>query len=331
MELYIYSPTFGLPSYDPRCLASLCQSPTSSPTGVLPSLKVGTIFISGLFNIIQYLQEKGHNLKGQLNPIEEGRAYSLSLYLDSKLSDILVSFFRYVDENNYLSSTRPELAKVLPFVERYYLPYRLKDEATALLEKKKIEMSRFTMHYLLRSNDDKALHPLEANIMKIGRNLMKEISSLIKGNTYIFGSKLHYLDIITCCHLAHIFKVKAPNQRLADYTLFTYPELFAYVDRVMTARNLDKIHSTSKAAPSAWGAIPLLWYKAKNFFECKEKTDAPVPTPEEKALIKTRAYSLIIASFSLAFYVVYHGLITSGEEVHEELEDYSDITDLDDE
>ncbi|KAJ9084025.1 hypothetical protein DSO57_1028407 [Entomophthora muscae] len=138
-------------------------------------------------------------------------------------------------------------------------------------KRKKIEMSRFTMHYLLRSNDDKALHPLEANIMKIGRNLMKEISSLIKGNTYIFGSKLHYLDIITCCHLAHIFKVKAPNQRLADYTLFTYPELFAYVDRVMTASNLDKIHSTSKAAPSAWGLFRYCGIKPRISLNVKKR------------------------------------------------------------
>lgn len=143
--------------------------------------------------------------------------------------------------------------------------------------------------------------------------------------------RLHYLDILICCHLAHIFYAKAPNCRLADHALLTHPELFAYVDRVVVAGDLERIQSSRRAAPSEWGKIPLLWSSARTSLVSSEKAEARAPTPEEKQLVKTRAYSFIAATFSMAFYIVYHGLLTSGEETSEELKELSDMTELENE
>ncbi len=73
LELHIWGPAFGLPSIDAECLAAIAylrhalssdewvlvpsSDPKVCPTGELPALKSGSLWISRYRNIVDYLRK----------------------------------------------------------------------------------------------------------------------------------------------------------------------------------------------------------------------------------------------------------------------------------
>jgi sorting and assembly machinery component 37 len=73
LELHTYGPAFSLPSLDAQCLATIAyftqavprdqwtliasSDPSLSPTGELPALRNGHVWIGGFRNIVHYVKQ----------------------------------------------------------------------------------------------------------------------------------------------------------------------------------------------------------------------------------------------------------------------------------
>lgn len=72
LELHVYPPAFSLPSIDAHCIATIAYfsqaiphdewrliatTPNNNPTGELPALRNGSIWIGGYANIVDYIRK----------------------------------------------------------------------------------------------------------------------------------------------------------------------------------------------------------------------------------------------------------------------------------
>ena len=72
LELHVYPPAFSLPSIDAHCISTIAYfsaaipaseykliatTPNNNPTGELPALRNGSIWIGGWANIVDYMRK----------------------------------------------------------------------------------------------------------------------------------------------------------------------------------------------------------------------------------------------------------------------------------
>ena len=72
LDLHVYPPAFSLPSIDAHCIAAIAYlsaalpreeyhiiatTPNSNPSGELPALRNGSIWIGGYANIVDYIRK----------------------------------------------------------------------------------------------------------------------------------------------------------------------------------------------------------------------------------------------------------------------------------
>lgn len=149
LELHVYPPAFSLPSIDAHCIATIAyfsqalpenewrliaDTPNNNPTGELPVLRNGSVWISGFANIIDYTRK--------LNP-----SYDLDALADlsvSKRADLiaytnlitsrgqdLLDLSLYLSSVNYSAITRKTFSSFLPFPLSWILPHNLRASAKA--------------------------------------------------------------------------------------------------------------------------------------------------------------------------------------------------------
>ena len=128
LELHIWGPAFGLPSVDAECLAAVAylrhavnsdewvlvasSDPKVCPTGELPALKSGTLWISRYRNIVDYL----HKYSAGLSDLDRGldnlqkadiTAYALGTLLEDSQSNAEAASPPSSSLAAYHSSTSP--------------------------------------------------------------------------------------------------------------------------------------------------------------------------------------------------------------------------------
>ncbi|RPA87599.1 hypothetical protein BJ508DRAFT_371900 [Ascobolus immersus RN42] len=142
LELHVWGPAFGLPSFDAECLATIAflsfamsrdefvvvnsSNPLLSPEQKLPLLRDGTTLISSFQNIVHYVKSlpSVHDINAELSPLQRAQSIAFSSLVTARATDLFDSAF-YLNSENYTGAIRPLISSLLPFPVRYMLPQQL--------------------------------------------------------------------------------------------------------------------------------------------------------------------------------------------------------------
>ncbi|KAJ5163194.1 Mitochondrial import receptor subunit (Tom37) [Penicillium coprophilum] len=175
LQLHVWGPAFTLPSIDAQCLAAIAycsevlpkdsweliasSDPSVSPTGELPALQNGSIWVSRFRNIVDYLRqysEGAWNLDQNLDDVQKADsiAYALptpemaretkkiltinpppsfSSFIESR-GQSLLDLSLYVTSQNYYTNTSPAYGSLLQWPNQWILPPKLHSAAKTRTE-----------------------------------------------------------------------------------------------------------------------------------------------------------------------------------------------------
>ncbi|ORY98873.1 Tom37 C-terminal domain-domain-containing protein [Syncephalastrum racemosum] len=271
-QLYVWGPAFNVPSIDPRCLVVEtymrflrvdytvvhANDPQYSPTGELPLLKDGNVWVAGATRILAHLAKHNLDANESLSDTEKADSYAYSALIQDKLYDCMI-YTWYADTTNFVKNIRPTYAKLLSFPSRYLTPIQLKKAAKARLSKYNVEIK----------DDDKGLPQNEVEEMKelqrtgwhfmyrLARDTYSTLNQLLGEKSFLFGDRPTTLDAIAFGYLAlHLYPDLA-HRRLQHILTTEYPRLARYCDRIKeTYFAADLVESqAAEDVPSFWRTL----------------------------------------------------------------------------
>lgn len=149
LELHVYPPAFSLPSIDAHCIATIAyfsaalpeseyrliaDTPNNNPTGELPALSNGSIWIAGFANIVDYIrqlnQEWDLDTRAELENSDRADLIAYTALITSRGQDLL-DLSLYLSSVNYSAITRKTFSTFLPFPLSWILPHNLRAAAKA--------------------------------------------------------------------------------------------------------------------------------------------------------------------------------------------------------
>lgn len=149
LELHVYPPAFSLPSIDAHCIAAIAyfsqaltesewrliaDTPNNNPTGELPALRNGSIWISGFSNIIDYTRKLNPSYDldalADLSDSEHADLIAYTNLITTRGQDVL-DLSLYLSSVNYSAVTRKTFSTFLPFPLSWILPHSLRASAKA--------------------------------------------------------------------------------------------------------------------------------------------------------------------------------------------------------
>ncbi|OQE90282.1 hypothetical protein PENNAL_c0012G05525 [Penicillium nalgiovense] len=156
LQLHVWGPAFALPSIDAQCLAAIAycsevlpkdsweliasSDPSVSPTGELPALQNGSIWVSRFRNIVDYLRqysEGAWNLDQDLDDVQKADSVapppSFSSFIESR-GQSLIDLYLYVTSQNYYNNTSPAYGALLQWPNQWILPPKLHGAAKTRTE-----------------------------------------------------------------------------------------------------------------------------------------------------------------------------------------------------
>ncbi|KAJ5327529.1 hypothetical protein MYU51_009215 [Penicillium brevicompactum] len=150
--LHVWGPAFSLPSIDAQCLAVIAycsealpkgswelvatSDPSVSPTGELPALQNGEVWVSRFRNIVDYLRqysEGAWNLDQNLNEVQQADSVAFSSFVESR-GQSLLDLSLYVTSQNYYANTSPAYGALLQWPNQWILPPKLHTAAKSRTE-----------------------------------------------------------------------------------------------------------------------------------------------------------------------------------------------------
>ncbi|CAI7649444.1 unnamed protein product [Penicillium pancosmium] len=153
LQLHVWGPAFALPSIDAQCLAAIAycslalpkdswelvasSDPSVSPTGELPALQNGAVWVSRFRSIVDYLRQysKGAwDLDNQLDETSRADNIAFSSFIESR-GQSLVDLYLYVTSQNYYGNTSPAYGSLLQWPNQWILPPKLHGAAKGRTER----------------------------------------------------------------------------------------------------------------------------------------------------------------------------------------------------
>ncbi|KAJ5103831.1 hypothetical protein N7532_004360 [Penicillium argentinense] len=147
LQLHVWGPAFGLPSIEAHCLATIAycsvalpkgswevvasSDPSVSPTGELPALQNGAVWVSRFRNIVDYLRQYSNgawDLDQQLDDTCRADNIAFSSFIESR-GQSLVDLYLYVTSQNYYRNTSPAYGSLLQWPNQWILPPQLHSAA----------------------------------------------------------------------------------------------------------------------------------------------------------------------------------------------------------
>ncbi|KAJ5156117.1 hypothetical protein N7492_008920 [Penicillium capsulatum] len=152
LQLHVWGPAFSLPSIEPHCLATIAycslvlpkgawelvasSDPSVSPTGELPALQNGSVWVSRFRNIVDYLRQYSSgdwDLDGDLDESIRADNIAFSSFVESR-GQPLLDLSLYVTSQNYYGNTSPAYGSLLQWPNQWILPPKLHAAAKARTE-----------------------------------------------------------------------------------------------------------------------------------------------------------------------------------------------------
>ncbi|KAJ5693134.1 hypothetical protein N7462_002557 [Penicillium macrosclerotiorum] len=149
LQLHVWGPAFSLPSIEAQCLAAIAycsialpkgswelvatSDPSVSPTGELPAIQNGTVWVSRFRNIVDYLRQYSDgawDLDHELDETARADSIAFSAFVESR-GQVLVDLSLYVTSQNYYGNTSPAFGSILQWPNQWILPPKLHGAAKA--------------------------------------------------------------------------------------------------------------------------------------------------------------------------------------------------------
>ncbi|CAG7919237.1 unnamed protein product [Penicillium olsonii] len=152
LQLHVWGPAFSLPSIDAQCLAIIAycsevlpkgswelvatSDPSVSPTGELPALQNGEVWVSRFRNIVDYLRQYSEGawyLDQNLDEVQQADSVAFSSFVESR-GQCLIDLYLYVTSQNYYANTSPAYGALLQWPNQWILPPKLHTAAKSRTE-----------------------------------------------------------------------------------------------------------------------------------------------------------------------------------------------------
>ncbi|KAH7156348.1 Tom37 C-terminal domain-containing protein [Dactylonectria macrodidyma] len=151
LELHVWGSAFGLPSFDPECLALITflqnslpaaewrlvpsNDPSISPSNTLPALHHDSAWTTGYWPIVNYLVTNSRcaELDASLTPIQHADRVAYGAFLAAHAAPLL-DLSLYVSAANWSAATRPAFSALLPFPLTWTVPPLIRADAVKRVE-----------------------------------------------------------------------------------------------------------------------------------------------------------------------------------------------------
>ncbi|KAJ5903101.1 hypothetical protein N7504_005484 [Penicillium tannophilum] len=152
LQLHVWGPAFNLPSIEAQCLAAIAycsltlpkdswelvasSDPSVSPTGELPALQNGSVWVSRFRNIVDYLRKYSNgewDLDRDLTDSDQADNTAFSSFIESR-GQALIDLSLYVSSQNYNGNTSPAYGALLQWPNQWIFPPKLHSAAKARTE-----------------------------------------------------------------------------------------------------------------------------------------------------------------------------------------------------
>ncbi|KAJ5703409.1 hypothetical protein N7493_011798 [Penicillium malachiteum] len=152
LQLHVWGPAFSLPSIEAQCLAAISycslalpkdswelvasSDPSVSPTGELPALQNGSIWVSRFRNIVDYIRKYSNgewDLDRDLDESDRADNTAFSSFVESR-GQALIDLSLYVTSQNYYGNTSPAYGSLLQWPNQWILPPKLHSAAKTRTE-----------------------------------------------------------------------------------------------------------------------------------------------------------------------------------------------------
>ncbi|KAF7854132.1 uncharacterized protein EAF02_011750 [Botrytis sinoallii] len=283
LELHIWGPSFGLPSIDAQCLATIAymqqviprgqwslvasSDPTLSPTNELPALKDsrnGAIhWVGGYRSIIDFLTQYSSgkwNLDAGLRGQEGADCTAYSAFIQMH-GQPLLDLSLYVSSKNYSEITRPIFNTIQSFPLPYLTPPHLRAEAKKRTEYLGLDALD------IDSEDDKS-RDQPSIIPESLRRGKQSVSSLLKASPET-NAQIR-LDALASDFFSAIRELKGNKKYLVSHeklssldclalgfmSLMLYPQLpQPWLQKTMRKKFPDLVEWVEKLKDEAWNGV----------------------------------------------------------------------------
>ncbi|CAO3630921.1 unnamed protein product [Cunninghamella blakesleeana] len=347
IQLYVWGPALGAISIDPRCITIEAylrvlnleytvvhaNNPQTSPTGELPLLKHGSVWIAGMDCILTYLSKQGQDANSELFPDQKADYQAYKALAQDRLYDCML-FAWYSDSTNFIKVIRPTYAKLLSFPSRYLIPIQLKKNAKARLLKYDVEI--ISDDVTLPENEHEEMKELQRtgwhHMYRLARETYRVLNERLEGQDYFFGYNPTTLDCIAFGFLSLHYYPDLPHNRLKHILTEEYPRLAHFCDRFKETyfSNTDSILSKpAENIPSFWRTI--ITHPGSLLGSIKDDVTSYISndnddgnnddnddsqqqskkkTPEELEFQKKRIWSIAGGVTFLLAYVIFNGIVS---------------------
>ncbi|KAI9018528.1 outer mitochondrial membrane transport complex protein-domain-containing protein [Phycomyces nitens] len=331
LQLYVWSPALDAPSIDPKCIVAEAylrmlnkpytvvhsNDPQTSPTGELPLLKDGAVWIAGLDRIIAHLTKKDVNGNHNLNPDQKADSLAYDSLVQEKLYDVML-FTWYADMTNFVKSIRPVYGQILSFPSRYLVPVQLKKSAQARLAKYNVEIIADDVG--LPQNEIEEMKELQRtgwhHMYQLARDVYGTLDKKLGDQKYMFGEEPSTLDCIVFGYLALHLYPNLAHRRLQHILKEEYPRLAQYCDRFKDEYFVENqtLSSPAPDIPSVWSTLVT---NPRNFFSVVKDELKTESEPEKKKkseeeidFERKRVWSIAGGVTFLFAYVIFNGIVS---------------------
>ncbi|KAI7871819.1 hypothetical protein BDF14DRAFT_1759248 [Spinellus fusiger] len=314
MQLYVWGPALDAPSIDPKCtvveaylrLVSQdysvvhCNDPHTSPTGELPLLKDGAVWVAGVDRILKHLRRKGLDADASLSDKDRARSTAYSALCQDTLHDVML-FAWYTDTTNFIKCIRPAYASLLSFPTCYLAPLQLKKNAGARLAKYAVEIVGDDV--TLPENEAEEMKELQRtgwhHMYRLARDTYAALESALEQD-YFFGTPTT-LDCLVFGYLSLHLYPQLPHNRLSIILRVEFPQLARFCDRFKATHfhTPSTVHNTSSTV--AW----------RSLFSMNASPPTPAKKKSETQLDfeRKRVWSIGGGVTFVLAYIIYHGLL----------------------
>ncbi|KAI8380879.1 Tom37 C-terminal domain-containing protein [Radiomyces spectabilis] len=332
VQLYAWGPALGAPSIDPKCVIieaylrllnieyTVVQTndPQASPTGELPLIKDGNVWVAGVDRILTHFSMRNQDANASLTPEQRAVYLAYNAMIQENLYDCML-YTWYADMTNFVKSIRPTYAKLLSFPGRYLVPVQLKNSAKARLAKYNVEIT--SDDTTLPQNEKEEMKELQRtgwhHMYKLARETYASLDAQLGSQKYMFGDSPTTLDCIVFGYLALHLYPDLPHGRLRHILTHEYPRLAEFCER-FNAAYFSREHDVSTPAED----VPSLWKVLVNnprgfFSNVKDDIVSYMGTdaPKEKSTAqidfeRKRIWSIAGGVTCLLAYIIWNGIIS---------------------
>ncbi|KAF8163460.1 outer mitochondrial membrane transport complex protein-domain-containing protein [Crassisporium funariophilum] len=290
--LHIWPGQWGLPSFDPQCLAAVlylqlaipgkfrvieCSNPDYSPTGQLPFLLHDQHVVASYTSIIKYVSglQSSENttypnadLDSHLTISNKAKRTAWCAHAESHLGD-LVYHSLYSMNENWTNLTHTALAALFPVPQKYYVPRRIRDAYIPRLEAAglwnlPIEDTPADKPFKkegapapkegLKKNATLSQAFEREKVTAKARTELDLYEQLLSNKQYVFSDQPSSLDIIITAHILLLLNPPYPDPQLKNLVNDSYPALASSSRRIFS-QVFEDGKSTIEFAPPTSGSF----------------------------------------------------------------------------